>query len=271
MKRILIPLLTIISLVVTACGNDEPTDQTKEIMMSVSSETGFMYDLFDTERRYPIECMLVMSEDDPDVWVTLGFGRIEGFTYERGHQYYLQVKRTILANPPQDDSNRRYTLVRILDDRKIVEPETPKVKEINTEADIEYYDSCPINKYEISSVFTIDESNNISTSDFTTSMPYDLRRIYLENILDKADPNFIKYNSVPYMAIYSYVISPLTDEIRLIPNNSHGPMFKEVVPEEEFEYICNTLKSGEELKYALVLANIEKKGLQRVEFTITKK
>ena len=73
------------------------------------------------------------------------------------------------------------------------------------------------------------------------------------------------------MAIYSYVLSPLSDEIRRIYNESHGPMFKNVVPQNEFDYIYSEMKSGDELHYALILANIHKKGLQKLEFIIRKK
>ena len=70
--------------------------------------------------------------------------------------------------------------------------------------------------------------------------------------------------------MYSFVLSPFTDEIRLVRNESHGPMFKDVVPEDEFIHITQSMQSGEEVRYALILANVYKKGLQKVEFTIKK-
>ena len=93
MKYSIFPILVLISLLISACGNDEPTDQTKVIRMSVSNETGFIFGMMSE----PQECMLVMSEDNPGIWEPLAFGAIEGFTYEREHEYYLDVKRTILA------------------------------------------------------------------------------------------------------------------------------------------------------------------------------
>ena len=108
----------------TACSNDDETkDSVKEIRMLVSAETGVMYAWGDYMKENPIECMLVMSEDNPGVWEPLGFNRIEGFTYEKGHEYYLSVKRTILANPPMDTSNRTYSLIRILQDRLVQQRE----------------------------------------------------------------------------------------------------------------------------------------------------
>ena len=46
-----------------SCSNDK--DIVKEINMSVSAEPGVMYDLFDSMGEHPIECMRVMTEDEP--------------------------------------------------------------------------------------------------------------------------------------------------------------------------------------------------------------
>lgn len=254
----------------TACSNDdEPKDSVKEIRMQVSAETGVMYAWGDDKKENPIECMLVMSEDNPGVWEPLGFGRIEGFTYERGHEYYLSVRRTILANPPVDASDRTYSLIRILEDRVVTEPEVPVDEEITSEEDIEYHDLCPFEKYAISKEFVVDKDGNIYYGDGSSLPSYDNARIWLEDVLDKGDPNWVKFESVPYMAMYSFVLSPFTDDIRLVSNGSHGPMFKDVVPEDEFTRI-QSMQSGEEVRYALILANVYKKGLQKLEFTIKK-
>ena len=255
----------------TACSDDDkPKDAVKEIRMQISPETGVMYDLFDDKREHPIECMLVMSEDNPGVWESLGFDRIEGFTYERGHEYYLSVKRTILANPPADASDRTYSLIRILDDRLVTDPEVPVDKDIKSEADIEYYDLCPFEKYAVSKEFIVDKDDNIFYGNGSSLPTYDAARIWLENVLDKSDPDWQKFNSIPYMAYYSFVLSPFTDDIRMVRNERSGPMFKNVVPENEFTHITQSMKSGEEARYALILANIYKKGLQKLEFVIKK-
>lgn len=239
--------------------------------MSVSSETGITYGFFDSKREYPMACMLVMSEDNPGVWVPLGFNSIKGFTYERGHEYYLRVKRTILANPPTDASDRTYSLLSIVEDRLVAEPEVPVDKEISSEEDIEYYDLCPFDKYAIRKEFIIDGKGKISYADGSSLPSYGAARIWLENVLDKESPNWVKFQSVPYMAIYSFVLSPLADGMRLVRNESSGPMFKNVIPESEFAYITQSMKSGEELRYALILVNVNKKGLQKLEFSIKKR
>lgn len=60
-----------------------------------------------------------------------------------------------------------------------------------------------------------------------------------------------------------------TDDIRLVRNGSSGPMF--VVPEDEFTHITQSMQSGEEVRYALILANVHKKGIQKLEFTVEKR
>lgn len=259
----------------TACSDDEePKDSAKEIRMQISAETGVMYGLFDDKMENPIECMLVESEDFPGETLQLGFNEIEGFTYERGHEYYLSVKRTILANPPADASDRTYSLISILADRFVEEPELPADKEITTEADIEYYDLCPFEKYGVGSAIVVDDEGKIDSKvqyDKDSPLPsYDKARIWLVNILDHKKPNWVKFHSVPYQAIYSYVLSPFTDKIRMVRNELNGPMFKNVVSEDEFARI-RSMNSGEKVSYVLILANVHKKGLQKVEFTIIKK
>lgn len=255
----------------TACSDDdEPKDSVKEIRMLVSAETGVTYAWGDDMKENPIECMLVKTEGDSEGWQNLGFEQIKGFSYERGHEYYLSVKRTILANPPADASDRTYELIRVLEDRLVTDPEVPVDKDIKSEADIEYYDLCPFEKYAVSKEFIVDKDGNIFYGNGSSLPTYDAARIWLENVLDKSDPNWPKFNSIPYMAYFSFVLSPFTDDIRMVRNESSGPMFKNVVPENEFTHITQSMKSGEEVRYALILANIYKKGLQKLEIVIKK-
>lgn len=264
MNRIVISCLLFVALFTVGCSKDEPHDIVNEIKMSVSAETG-TYIPWGSDT--PVECMFVMSEDNPGVWEPLAFGRIKGFTYEREHEYYLSVKRTILANPPTDGSDRTYSLIRVLEDRLITESEEPEEdKEIKTEEDIVYHDKCPFNKYAMVKELLVDNEGNIRYYNGDPLPSYDMARLWIENILPKDDPNWIEFQKVPYMAIYSFVLSPFTDELRLVRND---PMFKEVIPENEFNNILS-MKSGEKVHYALILVNVYRDGLQKLEFTITK-
>lgn len=271
MKTYLVPLVLAIAVVVASCSVDdgEQGDVVKVISMSVSEKTGITYDLFDTNAEFPIECMLVKEEGGDGQWKSLVFGAIEGFTYEKGHAYELKVRKTILANPPADGSNCRYKLIEILEDRTVTEPETPGEPIVNSEEDIEYYDLCPYGKYAIEPEIKVNSDGGVLTSGgLTAYLQYEHKRIYLETVLPKDDPDWIKFNKVPYMAYYAYVISPLTGTIRLVSASGGGPMLKDVIPQDEFARVRELLAEGEELKYSLILANIYKYGLQKLEFTV---
>ena len=84
MNKFIIPFFLITAFLAVGCSDDEPKDVVNEIKMSVSAETG-TYIPWGSDT--PVECMLVMSEDNPGVWEPLGFNSIKWFTYERGHEY----------------------------------------------------------------------------------------------------------------------------------------------------------------------------------------
>ena len=269
--RLAFAMLAAFSLV-SCSSDDDDKDITKEIIMNVSAEPGVMYDLFDSMGEHPIECMRVITGDEPGRWQNLYFSGVKGFTYERGHEYVLRVKRTILANPPQDANNRIYELVRILADKKVEEVAEPVEKEVKSEADIEYEQQCPVEKYAIAKggEYMVDADGKMTYADGTPTPEFDKHaQIYLENILDKSHP--LWQAGARYQATYAYVLSPFTDEIRLVPGNRSAFLFKNILAESEMEHVKQSMKQGETLHYNLILANVYKRGIQKVEFTIKKK
>lgn len=264
--NLLFLLLAVFAVSSCSSDDDEKKDSVKEITIYVSSETGESYGFNST----PEECMLVKFDNPNGKWEHLGLYRIEGFTYVKGHEYELRVKMTTLANPPADGYSHKYLLVKIVQDKLVKEPETPTDNSVKSESDIEYQEMCPYNKYETEDNYIVDGEGNIYKGNGWPKPSYEHSRIYLENVLDKGDDNWDKFNSIPYQAYRSYVISPLTDDIRMVYNEDGGPLFKDVIPESEFEYITKKMNSGEKLQYFLILANVYKKGLQKLKFTITK-
>lgn len=264
--NLLFLLLAVFAISSCSSDDDEKKDSVKEITIYVSSETGESYGFNST----PEECMLVKFDNPNGEWEHLGLYRIEGFTYVKGHEYELRVKMTTLANPPADGYSHKYLLVKIVQDKLVKETETPTDNSVKSESDIEYQELCPYNKYETEDNYIVDGEGNIYKGNGLPKPSYEHSRIYVENVLDKGDDNWVKFNSIPYQAYRSYVISPLTDDIRLVYNEDGGPLFKDVIPESEFEYITKKMNSGEKLQYFLILANVYKKGLQKLKFTITK-
>lgn len=264
--NLLFLLLAVFAVSSCSSDDDEKKDSVKEITIYVSSETGESYGFNST----PEECMLVKFDNPNGEWEHLGLYRIEGFTYVKGHEYELRVKMTTLANPPADGYSHKYLLVKIVQDKLVKETETPTDNSVKSESDIEYQELCPYNKYETEDNYIVDGEGNIYKGNGWAKPSYEHSRIYVENVLDKGDDNWVKFNSIPYQAYCSYVISPLTDDIRMVYNEDGGPLFKDVIPESEFEYITKKMNSGEKLQYFLILANVYKKGLQKLKFTITK-
>lgn len=264
--NLLFLLLAVFAVSSCSSDDDEKKDSVKEITIYVSSETGESYGFNST----PEECMLVKFENPNGEWEHLGLYRIEGFTYVKGHEYELRVKMTTLANPPADGYSHKYLLVKIVQDKLVKETETPTDNSVKSESDIEYQELCPYNKYETEDNYIVDGEGNIYKGNGWPKPSYEHSRIYVENVLDKGDDNWVKFNSIPYQAYCSYVISPLTDNIRMVYNEDGDPLFKDVIPESEFEYITKKMNSGEKLQYFLILANVYKKGLQKLKFTITK-
>jgi hypothetical protein len=162
--------------------------------------------------------------------------------------------------------------VRILADKKVEEVAEPVEKEVKSEADIEYEQQCPVEKYAIAKggEYIVDADGKVTYSDGTPTPEFDKHaQIYLENILDKSHP--LWQAGARYQATYAYVLSPLTDEIRLVPSNHACFLFKNILTESEMAHVQQSMKQGETLRYALILANVYKRGIQKVEFTIKKK
>src|SRR5574344_1057888 len=277
MKTIKLFFSTLLVVIISAIGmvscndDNELKDKVVEVPMSVSENTDIMYSFFDDNKENPVECMLVMEDGVDQTWRKMSFSGIEWFTYERGHRYKLRAKKTILANPPADGSAWKYELIEVLEDKEIIGPELPVEATIKSEADIVYEEQCPIEKYSVSSPIFVDGNGTIYNSEGNERPSYKNCRIYLNNTLDPTVPDWVKLNSTTYMARYAYVISPLSDKIRLVVASGGGPMLKYIVTEDDFRFVTTTMNNGEQLAYVLILANANKKGIQRLELTLERK
>ena len=98
-----------------SCNSDSNyEDKVEQVTVYVSAETGMFYNVPNTT----LEEGMMIRVDGEDNYICVAFNTITGFTYERGHEYELLVKRTTLANPPQDSGKYRYELVRIVSDKE---------------------------------------------------------------------------------------------------------------------------------------------------------
>ena len=78
--------------------------------------------LVDYEGVSPQKCMLIKDKIVDD-WTTF-YDQIEGFDYEEGYEYLLNVKIKTIKNPPADGSTLKYTLVEVFEKKKTEKPVT---------------------------------------------------------------------------------------------------------------------------------------------------
>lgn len=116
MKIWRIMFLMLVAFSLASCSSDEDSeDKVKQVTIYVAEETGIYYDMWlDPEKENPIEGMQIW-ENKTQTWQIVSFYAIKGFTYERGNEYELLVKKTTLATPPYI----RYELVRIISQKKV--------------------------------------------------------------------------------------------------------------------------------------------------------
>ena len=112
--------MMLVAFSLASCSSDDDNeDKVEQVTVYVSAETGVYYDMWlDHERESPIVGMQIKEKGDTR-WRCVNLYTIRGFTYERGNEYELLVKKTTLANPPQDDVNVKYELICIASQRKI--------------------------------------------------------------------------------------------------------------------------------------------------------
>ena len=118
-KNLSLVLLTALSFIWVGCDNDDTSNDTYvDIIIQVSEKT--VYEpVWGSDT--PVEHMLV-KEQSATEWQPLVMGSIEGFEYVQGHAYELKVRKTTLANPPQDGADYTYRLLEVISD---MQPDTP--------------------------------------------------------------------------------------------------------------------------------------------------
>ncbi|MGB5843331.1 MAG: META domain-containing protein [Anaerolineales bacterium] len=112
-------LMTFFGLLIAACAQtpgSEPVDQGAQ---SDSEErTMFVGPVFvDCQGEGPQKCMLV--RENPEDEYTLFYDQIEGFDFEEGFEYELEVEVEQVADPPAGGSSLKWTLIRILNKQPV--------------------------------------------------------------------------------------------------------------------------------------------------------
>ena len=114
-KQTIITALLATLLGLVSCEREDIEDKVEQVTVYVSAETGLFYNVPNTT---PEEGMMIRIEGE-DHYICVAFNTIVGFTYEKGNEYELLVKKTTLANPPKDSGSTRYELFRIVSQKKM--------------------------------------------------------------------------------------------------------------------------------------------------------
>ncbi|WP_228379088.1 DUF4377 domain-containing protein [Chryseobacterium piperi] len=105
MKTILKGAFPVLALaVLTQCTTTPKTTSGDQKTFIVGPQTA------DCTGVAPMKCLQV-KENASENWTNF-YSNIEGFTYEPGYEYVLQVKTEKIANPPADGSSIKYTLIK---------------------------------------------------------------------------------------------------------------------------------------------------------------
>lgn len=108
-------LLFSIALLFGACNSTKDTEK-----ITVASQQG------DCVGVAPMKCLLVKKDGQTD-WEFF-YNNIEGFSYEPGYEYVLEVKADKVENPAADQSSLKYTLVKEISKEQKTSENLPAVE-----------------------------------------------------------------------------------------------------------------------------------------------
>lgn len=95
-------LLFIIAIIFASCSSSDNNSET----MTVASRRG------DCSALVPQQCLLIKSGNSHN-WTNF-YSQIEGFEYEAGFEYIIEVEVENIKNPPADAPSAKYTLTKVI-------------------------------------------------------------------------------------------------------------------------------------------------------------
>jgi hypothetical protein len=128
-KLKLLLCFVVVSALFSSCFKEDEGDREKIVEMTIYPETGFGGSVMSEVWTEPL--MFSDSEDSRKrILVDILFEGSDNFTYERGYEYTLKVKKIWMQNPPQDASSVKYVLLQILSKEKVITENTEKNIEV---------------------------------------------------------------------------------------------------------------------------------------------
>lgn len=260
-KLFLAFVAVIFACVFASCSNDndDNRNKTSTVKMYVSAETGMYMPWGATDW---VECLLVKEEGQTD-YENLGMQEISGFSYEKGCEYTLLVRKATLANPPADGRSVVYELEEILEKKGEPLPEKQY-----TADDIVWYDDCPYNIYKIY------PRSGTEETELYSGIKTQYHAVWLEKVITTDDPHF---NEVMYSATTALVADSVSEDaayrvpnLRLVEVNQMALGIDNTLTPDELSYMCDEAPIGERMTFGIYLLNAERKALQKLDVTFVK-
>ena len=83
-----------LTMLLNGCNKDEGTS----ILLTISAEPAYSVQLGEKPGEFDVSSYMIVSEEGSNVEWQLELKEIEGFTYEKGYEYLLRVKKTADSN-----------------------------------------------------------------------------------------------------------------------------------------------------------------------------
>ncbi|NDW18359.1 DUF4377 domain-containing protein [Dysgonomonas sp. 216] len=115
MNRLLLYLVIVLFL--GSCSSSKHDNE----LLIIASEQG------DCVGVAPMKCLLVKNEEQSE-WQFF-YNSIEGFNYEPGYEYVIEVKSEVIESPAADQSSIRYILVKEVSKTKKKSENLPTLKD----------------------------------------------------------------------------------------------------------------------------------------------
>ena len=106
MKSITIILFSLILISITSCNLIKSNNKSNTIWISAETKQC-------DNGNFVTDCMQVRWDKNKNSW-KMFYGEIEGFIYEKGYEYELEIKKEKKENPPADASDTHYILVKTI-------------------------------------------------------------------------------------------------------------------------------------------------------------
>ncbi|MFR9164868.1 MAG: DUF4377 domain-containing protein [Dysgonomonas sp.] len=114
MNRLLFIAAIITAALFVSCNEAPKTEK-----MTIASQQG------DCVGVAPQKCLLIKMEGQTE-WQFF-YDQIEGFTYEPGYEYVIEVKKEEIKNPPMDRSSIKYIFVKEVSKTQKVSENLPQI------------------------------------------------------------------------------------------------------------------------------------------------